>query len=63
MPFYDKATNRVFEIRQRAEQAKEWQDLPSTQLTRKDEKIEKPKNSYESTYAAIIQEATAFIKH
>ncbi len=62
LPFYDKATIRVFEIRQRAEQAKEWQDLLSTRLARKVNKIEKPKNSDKRTYATIIQEATAFIK-
>ncbi len=63
LPFYDKATDPVFEMRARNEQVKEWQALLATRLTGKTNKIAKRENAGKRTYAARIEEATAFVKH
>lgn len=60
LPFYDKATDPAFEMRQRAGQAKEWQALLSTRLTIKREMIERHKHSPKRIYAAIIGSAASF---
>lgn len=60
LPFYDRATDPVFEMRARAALVKQWQALLSARLPRKREKIEPRNRSVKPTYTAKIEEAASF---
>lgn len=60
LPFYDRATDGAFEMRARAELAKQWQAVLSARLPHKREKIEPRNRSVKRTYVAKIEEAASF---
>lgn len=61
LSFYVKATDPVFEMRKRAEQAIEWQTLLSARLTKSGDAMEKRKDSAKRTNITMVEEAVSFI--